>query len=646
MYKFLIKIIIISLFVNTLAASSLTYGADLSEDVSSGTHFEILLLNAYHDGYIWSNDLKKGVMDTLDAKFSNYSLRIEHMDTKNINTEAYYEELYRLYSMKYEKDTFDVILSADDNALRFLMKYRDRLFGNTPVFFCGVNTLEAYPHLEDMKYVYGVAEQNSIGDTVGAALRQNPDIEDVYLVVEDTVTGKSTKSNTLKVMRKSYPQINYRIFENMTIYEIQDAVSELDPKTAIVIYAFYAVDVDGRVFALDYPSRLLSEASSVPVYSLYTFGFGTGTVGGKLIEGYTQGMRMVEFMSEYLSNGYVENRFIDDNSINRYKFDYNALRKYGLSVDALPKDSLVVNRPQSFYEDHKLEVNIGFFMLIMLVVYLVTLRSQVTSQTRKIESAQKELLEAEKLASLGRLVAGVAHEVNTPIGIGVTLASHMESISKKMGQAVSSGNVSKTEFMNNIEEMQETADHLLDTMDKASELIRSFKRVAIDQVSDEYRNVNMCNYMHEIVNSLRQELKKKNVDVRILCDAEVEVFTHAGAIYQILLNLIMNSLKHGFEGRENGIVDIKTSFTQNETEKMLHIKYRDYGVGMPPNVLKQIYEPFFTTKRDNGGSGLGMSIVYDLVTETLEGRIECSSAEQAGTEFIIDIPIKNGHKAE
>ncbi len=646
MYKFLIKIIIISLFVNTLAVSSLTYGADLSEDVSSGTHFEILLLNAYHDGYIWSNDLKKGVMDTLDAKFSNYSLRIEHMDTKNINTEAYYEELYRLYSMKYEKDTFDVILSADDNALRFLMKYRDRLFGNTPVFFCGVNTLEAYPHLEDMKYVYGVAEQNSIGDTVGAALRQNPDIEDVYLVVEDTVTGKSTKSNTLKVMRNNYPQINYRIFENMTIYEIQDAVSKLDPKTAIVIYAFYAVDVEGRVFALDYPSRLLSEASSVPVYSLYTFGFGTGTVGGKLIEGYTQGMRMVEFMSEYLSNGYVENRFIDDNSINRYKFDYNALRKYGLSVDALPKDSLVVNRPQSFYEDHKLEVNIGFFMLIMLVVYLATLRSQVTSQTRKIESAQKELLEAEKLASLGRLVAGVAHEVNTPIGIGVTLASHMEFISKKMGQAVSSGNVSKTEFVNNIEELQETADHLLDTMDKASELIRSFKRVAIDQVSDEYRNVNMCSYMHEIVNSLRQEMKKKNVDVRILCDAEVEVFTHAGAIYQILLNLIMNSLKHGFEGRENGIIDIKTSFLQDESEKMLRIKYRDYGVGMPPNVLKQIYEPFFTTKRDNGGSGLGMSIVYDLVTETLEGRIECSSAEQAGTEFIIDIPIKNGHETE
>ncbi len=620
------------------------YGSEAEYSAAQKKTLEILLINSYHDGYIWSRDLIKGVQETLEENFEGFNLRIEHMDTKNISSPAYFEELRHLYSVKYEKNQFDVILSADDNALRFLMQYRDDLFGQTPVFFCGVNTLSVYPSLEETELVYGVSEKNSMADTVAVAIRQNPEIKDVYLVVEDTITGKSTKTDVKNVMRNEFPNMNLHIFEEMTIFQIRDKVKTLDPAHAIVVYAFYAVDIDGTVHALDYPVILLTEASSVPVYSLFTFGFATGSVGGKLIEGYTQGARMVELMADYLQKGYLEERFIEDNTFNRYKFDYNALTRYGLSVDLLPKESVIINQPKNFYQDHKLEINISFFMLFMLIAYLAALRYQISFQTFKIETAQRELLEAEKLASLGRLVAGVAHEVNTPIGIGVTLASHIKTISNKMGKAVEDGSIGKHAFMSGVADLQTSSDQLLETMEKASELIKSFKRVAIDQVSEAYRDVNIGQYLSEIVSSLSQELKKKNVEIRIICEEEISLWVHAGAIYQLTLNLIMNSLLHGFEGRDSGMIDITASKISKNEQAWIRIRYRDYGVGMTTDVLEHIYDPFFTTKRDAGGNGLGMSIVYDLVTQTLAGTIECSSAEQAGTEFIIEFPVAEGRQ--
>lgn len=620
------------------------YGSEADYRAVRDEPLEILLLNSYHDGYIWSGDLIKGVEETLEARFENFNLRIEHMDTKNMSGPAYFEELRHLYSVKYEKDQFDVILSADDNALRFLMEYRDDLFGRTPIFFCGVNTLSVYPNLIETELIYGVSEKNSMADTVSVAIRQNPEIQDIYLVVEDTITGKSTKADVVNVMRTQFSDIRFHIFENRTIYQIRDEVKTLDPAHAIVIYAFYAVDIDGTVHALDYPVQLLTDASSVPVYSLFTFGFGTGSVGGRLIEGYTQGSRMVELMADYLQRGHIEDRFIEDNSFNRYKFDYDALVRYGLTVDMLPQESVIINQPQNFYQDHRLEINISFFMLFMLIAYLAALRYQISFQTHKIESAQRELLEAEKLASLGRLVAGVAHEVNTPIGIGVTLASHIKAVSAKMGRSVESGSIGKKAFMSGVEELQSTSEQLLETMEKASELIKSFKRVAIDQVSEAYRDVNLGRYLNEIVNSLSQELKKKNVEIRIMCEDEISLWIHAGAIYQTALNLIMNSLRHGFEGRESGMIDITALRISKNEQAWIRLRYRDYGVGMTADVLEHIYDPFFTTKRDAGGSGLGMSIVYDLVTQTLGGTIECSSAEQAGTEFIIEFPVPEGGK--
>lgn len=616
--------------------------ANTQSELGQEEQLNILLLNSYHDGYVWSNDLKTGVKDVFDVHFKNYNMRIEHMDTKNKSTDAYLLELRDLYLTKFDEETFDLIICADDNALKFLLKYHDEVFGETPVFFCGVNTLDAHD-LEGREYIYGVVEKSSIASTVDVAIKQNPELKNVYLVVDDTITGRSTKADVRRDLNAYNPNINLEIFEDMTIYEIQDAIAKLDPADSIVIQSFYVVDVDGAVYPLEYTADLLIEASNVPIYGLFNFGFGRGTVGGKFVEGYSQGTRAAEMASAYIEDAStLREQFIVDDSYNRFKFDYAVMEKYNLSVDVLPENSIIINVPESFYDRHKVVINVSLFVVFMLVIYVVALRIQIASQTMSITRTQKDLMESEKMASLGRLVAGVAHEINTPVGIGVTLASHIDSSSRAVSEMVDVGSISKQEFQEYVDDLRNTSSQLVNTMDRASELVKSFKRVAVDQTSDEHREINLCHYFEEITHSLKNELKRKDVDVRILCKNDLIIWSHAGAIYQIMLNLIMNSILHGFEGRTDGMIEIsalRTTLKKNGKE-IVRIKYRDFGVGMTQHTVENLYEPFFTTRRGDGGSGLGMNIVYNLVTQRLHGTIECSSAEAAGTEFVIEFPVE------
>lgn len=614
------------------------------------SHPNILLLNSYHDGYVWSNQTKKGVQDVLDVHFDSYTLRIEHMDTKNNSSETYMQALFDMYRVKYGKDKFDLIVCADDNALKFLLKYSKDLFDDTPVFFCGVNTLEAH-NLEGAKNFYGVVEKSSTRATVEVALRQNSNIENIYLIVDDTITGRSTKNDVTREMTTYYPELNFEILENMTIGQIESFLGGLNPENTIAIHTFYVVDVDGSVYPLNYTAQRFIEASAVPVYALYDFGFGEGAIGGKIVEGYSQGTRVAEMAAAYLEDPYsIRDKYIVDDSYNRYKFDYMAMQKYDLSINALPETSIIINRPTSFYEKHKMLVNVSLIAFFLLIIYVVILRLQIASQTIKITKTQKELMESEKMASLGRLVAGVAHEVNTPVGVGVTLASHIENTTNIVLELTRENQINKNEFIKHMKDLKTTSNHLLSTLNRASDIIRSFKKVSVDQVSDEYREINVCSYLYEILGSLQSEIKRHAVDISVICDENITVKSHPGGLYQIFLNLIMNSINHGFKDRSSGIIEISLSYrkdkegsgrntTYKEAQDVLCIKYRDYGVGMDPATLKKLYEPFFTTKRDCGGSGLGMNIVYNLVTQRFNGTIKCSSAVNAGTEFEIELLV-------
>lgn len=259
---------------------------------------------------------------------------------------------------------------------------------------------------------------------------------------------------------------------------------------------------------------------------------------------------------------------------------------------------------------------------------------QLTDSLSKLQNTQKQMVEQEKMASLGSLVAGVAHEINTPIGIGITAISHLEHIISELEEPFYSGKLSKSTFETALINLKECHTLVFSNLERAAELVRSFKMVAVDQSSEEKRLFNLKTYLNDIVTSLRPELRKTQLDLVLDIEDALILNSFPGVYSQIFTNLIMNSIIHGFDSTSPGIINIKASRIDDE----LVIDYQDNGKGIAPEIADKIFEPFFTTNRDSGGSGLGTHIMYNLITQALKGEIILHQDSQPGVHFTIRIP--------
>ena len=252
-----------------------------------------------------------------------------------------------------------------------------------------------------------------------------------------------------------------------------------------------------------------------------------------------------------------------------------------------------------------------------------------------LKETQDHLVQNEKMAALGGLVAGIAHEINTPVGIGVTAASLMEEKTNAIMQLHQSGKMKRSQFEDYLQVASDTTNAILSNLFRAADLIRNFKQVAVDQSSEEKRRFNLKEYIESILISLRPKLKNKNYSIQTYCPEDLEIFSYPGIISQIFTNLIMNSLIHGFEQEPDGTINIEAEMRGDQ----LWLRYGDNGKGMDSETLKKIYNPFFSTKRTKDGTGLGLHIVFNLISQTLKGTIACQSSPGAGTVFEITIPI-------
>jgi len=267
--------------------------------------------------------------------------------------------------------------------------------------------------------------------------------------------------------------------------------------------------------------------------------------------------------------------------------------------------------------------------------YVKERTERLYQEIKERKAAQATLIQAEKMAALGSLVSGVAHEINTPIGIGVTGATHLEDITRHFRQLFTANAMKKSDLSHFLDECEETSHIIHSNLQRASELIHSFKQVAVDQSSEEHRWFNIKSYLEEVLLSLYPTFKKTLYTITLECSEDLEMDSYPGAFSQILTNLVMNSLIHGFEDSPAGKIMLEIE----QVGSNLHWTYKDDGKGMSAEHIKKIFDPFFTTKRGSGGSGLGMNVVYNLVCERLGGTIECSSNLGHGIVYQIAIPM-------
>lgn len=255
----------------------------------------------------------------------------------------------------------------------------------------------------------------------------------------------------------------------------------------------------------------------------------------------------------------------------------------------------------------------------------------------QLKEAQSQLVETEKQASLGKLVAGIAHEINTPIGVCVTAASNLHEESNLLQELYDEGKLSESQLLEFIDLCGESSDIILKNNERASKLIQSFKQVAVDQSSDELRQFQFKEYIDEILLSLRPKLKRVPHVINIECEPHISCTSYPGAISQILTNLIMNSLLHAFEPEQKGQININV--TQEGNTTCLH--FQDDGIGLDVEGEKNLFDPFYTTKRNEGGSGLGAHLVYNLVNRKLGGEVQITTAPGAGLSYFIHFPSQH-----
>lgn len=262
-------------------------------------------------------------------------------------------------------------------------------------------------------------------------------------------------------------------------------------------------------------------------------------------------------------------------------------------------------------------------------------RSALKQAFEELTLMRDKLVEAEKMSALATLVAGVAHEINTPVGTGITLASILIDETAALTAAVTQGQLKRSTLNDYLDIATESTALLMANLTRAGELIHSFKQVAVDQAILEHRTFRVKEYLEEVLASLGPHLKKTLYTLRLQGDEALTINSYPGAFAQIVTNLVTNSLTHAFEAQSQGEIWIHVS----EQKGKILIQYSDDGCGIPPENLGKIFDPFFTTARHRGGTGLGLHIVYNLVTQKLQGIIEVHSKIGQGTHFKILLPL-------
>lgn len=251
-----------------------------------------------------------------------------------------------------------------------------------------------------------------------------------------------------------------------------------------------------------------------------------------------------------------------------------------------------------------------------------------------LKQAQEQLLESERMASLGGLVAGIAHDVNTPLGVSVTAASFLQERLNNLKTDFEDKSLTSKNMASFIDEAEQTALLLLNNLERASDLIASFKQVAVDQTSETEREIVLNDYINEVIQSLKPSFKHTEYQINVSCPDNLVVTCAPGAIAQIVTNMVINSITHGFEGRATGTITLEVK----EKDNIVSLYYSDNGKGLSEEELSKLFDAFYTTKRGKGGSGLGTHIMYNLVTQSLHGQIDAQSAIDKGLEYFIRFP--------
>jgi diguanylate cyclase (GGDEF)-like protein/PAS domain S-box-containing protein len=546
------------------------HGAKYSENNYTEETRNILILNSYEDGYSWTSEQSDAISERLLATLEDALVFVEYMDWKYHPEERNLQQLYELYKYKYSNVKLDLIFATDNVALEFALKHRKEFLSDAPIVFSGITKGAADTMLKDEKNVVGVFEIHDPVGTMKAAAAINPNIKNVYLIYDNTESGTDLINVVLESgIRDSY---NLLSLNTLNIDQIQDKVSRLD-NDSIVLMGAYTVDAQGLKLPAEKFSQIISKASTVPIYDMWNIRMGDGVLGGRLLRGMTMGNNAAELGIRILKGEAVDTIDSIDDSIVEYVFDYEQMERFNIPLKELPKGSVIINKPFSFFETYK-NLVIGTIVIFVLMSSFIIL---LMNNIRKRKKAEEEVLEAnQELTALYEEVSASDEQLKFQLEELVSAHDKLQVSEEKYRLVAEAANdiIWEWEMGSNKLKFSSRLKSLLGYCDEEIRTMQDWQAIVSAEDSDYVKNM-MESFMKEEKKNCTCEYRirnKNNRNLWIITKAKV-LFDQFGYPYKIV-------------GSHTDITQLK-----EHQNKIMHMAYHDTLTELPNrSYLKEYVE--------------------------------------------------------
>ncbi|WP_372755129.1 ABC transporter substrate binding protein [Labilibaculum sp.] len=594
---------------------------------------EILVLNSYHDGLSWTDSVVNSIKRELSTNLS-YSIHVEYMDSKRNYSQEYLQNLCDFYCKKYTNHQFDLIISTDNNAFNFLLECKEKIFGNVPVIFCGLNSIIDIP-----TGYSGVFENLNFCSTLELISKNHPDYKEIVIVSDQTTTGITLANAVLADIEHMNESIRYRLIQPENLTNLQNQLSALS-KESIVLYLVYNRDSKGKYISYENGFIAVQPYCKVPIYSVWDFYMNHGAIGGALITGRSQGKQVSDMAKKVLSGTPID-QLESQLAEYEYYFDYEQLNKFSIKINKLPKNSRFINVPYSFVRENKEIVVLALTVLILLTVIIIVMTINIHLRKVRAQKEKTHFLEikanheslklakeaAEESSRLkSAFLANMSHEIRTPMNaiLGFTdLLSNKDIKPEK-----------QIRFISIIQQNTKSLLRLISDILDISKIETNQLMIVREKCNLNELFVTLSNNFTTIIEMHENKSLKFSIS-RPLNEQIVELHTDGMRLLQVFTNLIENAIKFTNSGEIEIGYEIKG--------KYLEFFVRDTGIGIPENKQKIIFDRFSQAElnvdtRKYGGTGLGLAISKSLV-DLLGGQLWLTSKPGEGSTFYFTIPL-------
>ena len=587
---------------------------------------KVLILHSYHQFFDWTDDMTQGIKSVLD---DSVDLHIHYMDTKRQFTQEHLELSYKLLEHKQKRYNYDLIISTDNNAFNFLKKYKNKIYGNIPVVFSGLNFLRK-EELAGLHEYTGINEYVDFRKNFDLIKKLHPKTKRLVCITDITTTGKRLKAKMQKVFKDYDKQFETtEILDSLSMDELLTTISGLPPESVVFLTLFFK-DSKGEYFRQREVMQMISKKAQVPVYCSWDFTLPHGAVGGCLTSGFEQGKNAGLKALEILKGTPVQDVPVMYDSPNFYKFDYRMLEKHKIPLKLLPKESIIINKPKRFYEINKgLSISIvsALLLLSILSVWLGVSINKTRKAEKKLILSNEELKEAkEKAEESDRLksafLANMSHEIRTPMNgiLGFT-------------ELLENGNLSKEDQNQYLRVIEESGYRLLDILNNLIDI----SKIEAGMCKTEFSTFDIGAEMRSIYPIFELEAKKKQLYFEFANKEASEtfmVYTDKTKFGQILSNLLKNAVKFTNKG---GIRLGYKSYLDR-----LDVFVTDTGIGIEEHLKELIFDRFRQAEASvhisKDGAGLGLSICK-AYAEMMDAQLKLES-DTGGSTFILSFPVE------